>query len=313
MPPWVAPSVLPAVPESLAASLTLEVVIRVRLVVAFGLAACAGLRPTPSLAQDNRSRSNELVWQLEDLRSGFCVQLLVDSGTVARGLPPDLHPVRADQVPDLHPTLRIVVQNQPEYGSWIPSKLCLYYFAGVDAGAARVQSKDSRKAPLLAAWTAAAAEVGSGARRDVALEFVSGSGRLSRAAQRAGVNMIEAHSVIGMVPFVSEEGVPSSDSRYQLKIGKTLITWDGRAVGDSTRVDKPIEADWLARGRRSETSRRTDWWHARLLLAPAWSRGMAGSLRVQGKDDFAQALKASPIRFVGPVFSEGRGELHFER
>jgi hypothetical protein len=219
--------------------------------VAFGLAACVGLRPLPSFAQADASRSKELAWNLEDLRSGFCVQLLVDSATVARGLAAELHPVRADQVPDLHPAVRGVVQSQPEYASWIPSKLCLYYFAGVDAGAARVESKDSRKAPLLAAWTAAAAEAASGTRRDVALEFVSGSGRLSRAAQSAGLSLIEARSVIGMVPFVSEDGVPSSDSRYQLKIGKTLITWDGRAVGDSTRVNQPIEADWLVRGRRS--------------------------------------------------------------
>jgi hypothetical protein len=265
------------------------------------------------LAQDDKSREKQLVWELENLRSGFCVQLLVDSSTVARGLTPDLRPVRADQVSGLHPALHGVVQNQPEYASWIPSRLCLYYFTGIDAGATRVQSKDSRKAPLLAAWTAPAVEVRSGARREVALQFVSGSGRLSSAAQRAGVNLIEARSVIGMVPFVSEEGVPSSDSRYQLKIGKTLITWDGRPVGDSTRVEKPIEADWLARGRRSETSRRSDWWHARMLLEPAWSRGMAGSLRVQGKDDFAKALKASPIRFVGPLYSQGRGELRFER
>jgi hypothetical protein len=205
------------------------------------------------------------------------------------------------------------VQNQPEYASWVPSRLCLYYFDGIDAGATRVHSKDSRKAPLLAAWTAPAVEVGSGARREVALQFVSGSGRLSNAAQRAGVNLLEARSVIGMVPYVSEEGVPSSDSRYQLKIGNTLITWDGRPVGDSTKVDKPLDADWLARGRRSETSRRADWWHARLHVAPAWSRGMAGSLRVEGKDDFAKALKASPIRFVGPLYSQGGGELHFER
>ena len=281
--------------------------------MAFGLAACAGLRPSPSSAQKDPSRGNELVWHLEDLRSGFCVQMLVDSATVAHGLAADLHPIRADQVPDLHPAVRGVVQTQPEFASWIPSKLCLYYFAGVDAGTARVQSKDSRKAPMLAVWTAAAAEAGSGTRRDVALEFVSSSGRLSRAAQGTGLNLIEARSVIGIVPFVSEEGVPSTDSRYQLKIGKTLITWDGRSVGDSTRVDQPIQADWLARGRRSETSRRADWWHARLLLTPAWSRGMAGSLRVQGKDDFAKALKASPIRFVGPLYSQGGGEIHFDR
>jgi hypothetical protein len=205
-----------------------------------------------------------------------------------------------------------VIQNQPEFGTWIPSRLCLYYFAGVDAGPARVREKDPRKAPLLAAWTFAAAD-GSGARRDVALEFVSGSGRLARAAQNAGVNLLEARSVIGLVPFVSEEGVPSSDSRYQLKIGKTLITWDGRPAGDSTRVEQPIHAEWMTSGRRSAGSRRADWWHARLALSPEWSRGMAGSLRVQGKDDFANALKASPIRFVGPLYSRGGGELHFER
>jgi hypothetical protein len=281
--------------------------------VGFGLAACAGLRASPSAAQEDKARRTELVWHLEDLRGGFCIQLLVDSTAVARGLAADLRPIRADQVPDLHPALRRVLQNQPEFGSWIPSRLCLYFFGGVDAGAARVQSKDSRKAPLLAAWTAAVAEAGSGTRRDVALEFVSGSGRLARAAQSAGLSLIEARSLIGMVPFVSEEGVPSGDSRYQLKIGKTLITWDGRPVGDSTRVSEPIETDWMARGRRSERSSRADWWHARLMLSPAWSRGMAGSLRVQGRDDFAQALKASPIRFVGPLYSQGGGEIHFDR
>jgi hypothetical protein len=281
--------------------------------VAFGLVASAGLRPSLGLAQEDQSRETQLVWELENLQSGFCVQLLVDSGTVARRLTPDLRPIRADQVPDLHPALHIVVRNQPEYARWIPSRLCLYYFNGIKAGATRVHSKDSRKAPLLAAWTAPAEEIGSGTRREVALQFMSGSGRLSSAAQRAGVNLTEVRSVIGMVPFVSEEGVPSSDSRYQLKLGKTLITWDGRPVGDSTRVDKPIDADWLARGRRSETSRRSDWWHARMHVTPAWSRGMAGSLRVQGKDDFAQALQASPIRFVGPQYRQGGGEIRLER
>jgi hypothetical protein len=275
--------------------------------VAFGLAACAGLRSSPTLAQEDPARGKALVWQLEDLRSGFCVQLLLDSSTVARGLAADLRPIRADQMPDLHPAIRGVVQTQPEFAGWIPSKLCLYYFSGVDAGAARVRSKDARKAPLLAAWTAAAAEAGSGARREVALEFVSGSGRLSRAAQGAGLNLVEARSVIGLVPYVSEEGVPSGDTRYQLKIGKTLITWDGKPTGDSTRVKEPIEADWLTRGRRA------GWWHARLRIVPGWSRGMAGSLRVQGKDAFAKALKASPIRFVGPLYSQGGGELQFER
>ncbi len=34
---------------------------------------------------------------------------------------------------------------------------------------------------------------------------------------------------------------------------------------------------------------------------------MAGSLRVEGKDDFAKAIKASPIRFVGPAMLGAEG------
>ena len=47
----------------------------------------------------------------------------------------------------------------------------------------------------------------------------------------------------------------------------------------------------------------------RLALTPEWTKGMAGSLRVEGDDDFAKAVKASPIRFVGPAVMGGRGEL----
>jgi hypothetical protein len=40
---------------------------------------------------------------------------------------------------------------------------------------------------------------------------------------------------------------------------------------------------------------------------------MVGSLKVEGKDDLAKLLKASPIRFVGPVYQGGTGSLHFGR
>ena len=40
---------------------------------------------------------------------------------------------------------------------------------------------------------------------------------------------------------------------------------------------------------------------------------MVGSLQVEGNDDFAKAIKASPIRFVGPALLGGGGELAFGR
>jgi hypothetical protein len=52
---------------------------------------------------------------------------------------------------------------------------------------------------------------------------------------------------------------------------------------------------------------------ARLTLTPEWTKAMVGSLRVEGKDDLAVAIKASPIRFVGPAVVGGGGELVFGR
>jgi hypothetical protein len=52
---------------------------------------------------------------------------------------------------------------------------------------------------------------------------------------------------------------------------------------------------------------------ARLLLTPEWTKAMVGSLQVEGEDAFADAIKASPIRFVGPAVVGGEGELAFGR
>jgi len=36
---------------------------------------------------------------------------------------------------------------------------------------------------------------------------------------------------------------------------------------------------------------------------------MVGSLRIEGKDAMARALQASPIRYVGPSYEGGEGQL----
>ena len=40
---------------------------------------------------------------------------------------------------------------------------------------------------------------------------------------------------------------------------------------------------------------------------------MVGSLKVDGKDEFAKALKSSPTRFAGPAYHGGGGTISFER
>jgi hypothetical protein len=54
-------------------------------------------------------------------------------------------------------------------------------------------------------------------------------------------------------------------------------------------------------------------WGVDVTFTPEWSRPLVGVLSVEGKDDLAKALKASPIRFVGPRYYGGKGELRFSR
>ena len=212
----------------------------------------------------------------------------------------------AADVSELHPALRGVAERQPEFRNWVPSSLCIYYFGAVEADGQRVREEDPRRAPMLAFLTLAAADSLSGARRDFAVEVITNTGRLERSGNVAGLDLRKARSSVAPVP-AEDEGMESGDDRYQLRVGKTQLVWDGRAAEDSTPAGTPLVREWKAEGRRG------GWVFGKLTLEPAWTRAMIGSLKVEGKDEFARMLKASPIRFVGPVYQGGSGSLEFSR
>jgi hypothetical protein len=179
----------------------------------------------------------------------------------------------------------------------------------VDAGAFRVSERNPKKAPMIGVWALAAADAAGGARKNLALRLFTSSGRLERAAK---LNGLELRTVRSTVRDVRDEDNPDASAppigiRYEFKLGKTLLTWDGRRVSDSTRASGPMSSEWRA------DSRRRGPMSARLTLTPEWIQAMAGSLQVEGDDDFAVAIKASPIRFVGPAVLGGGGELAFGR
>jgi hypothetical protein len=110
---------------------------------------------------------------------------------------------------------------------------------------------------------------------------------------------------------VRAEVVAAADTvpdAYNVKIGKTLLVWNGRPARDSTRVTQPIVESWSMVGLRS-----LGIWQTELELLPQWTQALVGSLRVEGKGDLAKALKASPIRFVGPLYRGGGAKLRFRR
>ena len=266
--------------------------------MALGLAAATFCGAWPSAAQDSGVGREGPVWTLEGLRTGQCVRFLMDPRVAGKHRREGSQLLTADRVQSLHPALLSVIENQPEFGSWIPSSLCLFYVDAVHLGGRRYGNKDPRKRQMLGAWTLAATEQGSGARRDLVLELFGSRGDLARAAQRAKVRFREARAALSKVPGTDND-------LHEVKIGKTRLVWNGRAAGDSTKVEQAIEESWLAKGTSGVV------WAVKTTLEPTWSRPLVGALSVEGKDDLAKALKASPTRFVGPVLFGGGGKLRF--
>jgi hypothetical protein len=182
--------------------------------------------------------------------------------------------------------------------------LCLYALDTLQAKDFTFVDKKGRKPLLFGVWTAVAAEAASGGRHEVALLVLSNNERLIRAARSAGARVRQADLLVGKVPPGEEDTIRRATAdRFQVKLGKTVVTWDGHISSDSSTTAGQVEVAWTA----APEDRRPA--GGRLLLRPLWSHGMTGSFRVIGKDDFATALKASPVHFFGPQYERGGGSL----
>jgi hypothetical protein len=268
--------------------------------VTFGVAVATWCGASSLVAQAVPQVKDAQVWGLQGLRAGYCVRFLIEPRAAARELRDGFLLVRADEDPTLHPALRQVIKGQPEFAFWTPSSLCFYHLDAVQLGNRKVVEKDPRNSQMLGFWYLATTEKG-GARRDLVLDLYASRGALIRAAEASRVRLQAAHSVVSAV---AADSVPDV---YSVQVGRALLVWSGRAVGDSTKVERPLQESWQVKGLRAGV------WAADLKLTPGWSRPLVGSLRVEGKGDLTKALKASPIRFVGPFYHGGGGELRFFR
>jgi hypothetical protein len=268
--------------------------------LAFGAAVAACAVPARLPAQATGEQKQSQVWRLQGLRTGYCVRFLIEPKAASRELKSGFRLIPATQDRSLHPALQQTIKGQPEFASWIPSSLCFYYTDAVQVGTRRVAEKNPRNQQMIAVWTVATQEQRSATRRDLALDIFAGRGSLIRAAEAAGVRLREATAAV-------IDSADTSNDVYNVKLERTLLVWRGRPTGDSTRVEQAIEEAWLVPGVRAGV------WAVQMVLHPASSRPLVGSLSVEGKGDLSKALKNSPIRFVGPLYRGGTGELRFSR
>jgi hypothetical protein len=255
----------------------------------------------PRLPAQEKDHPAPEPYQLQGLRSGFCVQLLLDPAAARKAIPGGYRPLSAAHAAALHPAVSGVVKDQPEFAAWTPSRLCLYAIDTLRSNEFTFASKNGRKPLLFGVWTASASAEAGGGQQEVALLVLSNNGRLVHYAKNAGTQVRRAKLVIGKAAVGEEDTIPPAD-RFQVNVGKASVTWDGRPPADSSRTAGPVELAWSGAGRGGAAG-------GRLVLQPLWTVGMVGSFRVIGKDDFATALKTSPIHFVGPEYERGGGSL----
>ena len=229
----------------------------------------------------------------------------MDPAALAKRLPQGIQPLAASAAPDLHPALKSVIETQQEFAAWAPSRFCMLYFGQFEAGGRMIRQKNPLKAPVLAIWTVAAGGAGADARRDIALELYTNSSGVESQAKLAGVEMRNARATRAPAPE-DEDGRPRPNDRYTVRLGKSQITWEGRAAGDSVPMASPTQASFMATGRRG------GWVNGALSLSPRVSGGMIGALRVQGQGELASVLLASPTRFVGPGYLGGGASVRWE-
>ena len=269
--------------------------------VAPALAAVTGMLSAQSSVPDDK------IWRLKGLRTAFCIQFLMDPASDAlEDLPAGYRPVPASEAADLHISLRGVVQGQPEFAAWSPSRLCFEAMDTVETAEYTIADRSGRRPQLFATWTVLAAAPG-GPTGDVALRLFANSERLIRSARLAGQKVWPARVAVGLVPSEDEDGVPSSDERFQVKVGGTTIAWDGPQARTRTAVREPWAISWVATGAKDGVV------SGEVALSPVFSRAMVGSLKVDGKDTFAKALRASPTRFAGPAYRGGGGSISLRK
>jgi hypothetical protein len=238
-------------------------------------------------------------WTLQHIRSGWCVDFLMDPASAGERLPSGYKPLAASSV-ELRNGLRRLVTDEPTYAAWIPASFCAFYADTITIDGRQVSDKSLKEAQAFAWWSIAATNDRSqdSASHGAVVLLASSNWRTQKPAEAALLPVMKAEMQLAKVP-------ESTDDRYEFSLGKTQIIFDGHPAVDSVGVPFALNQRFASTGLRGTS------WHMSVEFRDLSARPLVGAFRVEGKDDLAKALRASPVRFVGPVYDGGSGTVSF--
>lgn len=244
-------------------------------------------------------------WQLQNFRARWCVYFLMDSTTADKELPREYLPRRAADFPGLSPAVTRMIKDDPSYGAWVPAQFCTTHFdqARVDDRAVGDSATIAPDAQILSTWLIGATTA-SDTTRSRPTYFVadlrSSNWRLLRQGEIWMLRGERVESELGKVP-------ESTEDLYRVRMGRTVITWEGHLAGDSAWAAPAVEENWYTQSSRNALI------SARASFHADSAQNIAGTLRIEGKDDLAKSLRASPVRMVGPMMWGGGGAIDFTK
>lgn len=265
-----------------------------RLAALGGVALLLG--PAPLTAQSASAR-----FDITGIQRLFCVNFLVEPGQAAEMLGSRFRPIIAGEASSLASPIRMLIDGEPEYATWVPGQVCMLEAGAIKHGT-EVASEVGKRVAM--GWAALRAREASAPPSDASswrtLEYFSSDRVLRRQVRDALVNMDGGDFEVG------EAIGNTTDERVRLKAGGTELIWEGRVAGENA----PARA---TRQLLMVDGRRNDLWASSMDLTPVTERPLVGTLQIQGKSVLAEAMKASPIRMVGPLQSGGTGVIAFAR
>ncbi len=246
-------------------------------------------------------------WSLENFRASWCVHFLIEPAMAEDDLPRQFHARPARGFPELIPAIHNLIQGEPNYADWVPSEFCSVHVDQIKVGDALLGTSNPplSDTQYLGVWLIAASPTSAAAdslsRPSYFVStFRTANWRLIRLAETSLIQVQYAEPSAGKVP-------ESTEDRYRVKMGGTVLMWDGHLAGDSARAAPLSEQDWWSLNSRGARQL------AQVRWQPEKAQNVVGSLQILGKDNLAKNLRASPIRMVGPVMWGGQGTVVFSR
>lgn len=249
-----------------------------------------------ALAPAARAQAPVATWTLEQVADRFCVSYLVEPGLARVLAGSRFVPVAAERVEGLHPAVAQLVAGEPDYRAWVPAEVCVIETGRAVSGS-RSASEGSR--PVVLGYSAMAATAVGGGDVMMRGRLFSTSSSLRRLASDELIHVDGMKYSRGLVP-------DGTDERRVVGHDGATLTWDGRILDPATpATDRPLTL--AVEGKRNRPLA------VGVRQAAEWQRATVGTLKVQGKSDFAAGILGSPIRMVGPVMGGGSLSLDFTR